>query len=144
MPQPTELDSFIALSKVLTGEKKLDKTLADQYLQRLKAVYPVPIQDVLKAFGDIAADKHLVFEVKRRIVENAALAPFVQQIIRVWFTSEFFGPGLDGKPDSKQGKPDTGTQKQYYSGLIWKVVQAHAPTHSKENYGYWTTPPKPA
>jgi hypothetical protein len=83
MPQPTELDSFIALSKVLTGEKKLDKTLADQYLQRLKAVYPVPIQDVLKAFGDIAADKHLVFEVKRRIVESAALAPFAQQIIRV-------------------------------------------------------------
>lgn len=144
MPQPTELDSFIALSKVLTGEKKLDKVLADQYLQRLKAVYPAPMQDVLKAFGDIAADQHLVFEVKRRIAENAVLAPCVQQIIRVWFTSEFSGPGPDGKPDSKLGKPDTGTQKQYYSGLIWKVVQAHAPTHSKENYGYWATPPKAA
>ena|SRR5437879_266503 len=144
MPQPTELDSFVALSKILTGEKRLDKMLADQYLQRLKAVYPVPIQNVLKAFGDIATGEHLIFEVKRRIVESAALTPFVQQIIRLWFTSEFFGPGPDGKPDSSQGKPDTGTQDQYYSGLIWKVVQAHAPTNSKENYGYWTTPPQPA
>lgn len=144
MPQPTELDSFIALSTVLTGEKGLDKTLADQYLQRLKAVYPVPIQDVLKAFGDIATDAHLVFEVKRRIAESAALAPFVQQIIRLWFTSEFFGPGPDGKPDAKLGKPDTGTQDQYYSGLLWKVIQAHAPTNSKQDYGYWTTPPHAA
>jgi hypothetical protein len=135
MPQPTDLDLFIALSEVLTGEKKLDETLADQYLQRLKAVYPGPIQDVLKTFSDIAGDEHLVFEVKRRIVENAALAPFVQQIIRVWFTSEFNGPPPNNLPIG-------GTQAQYHSGLIWKVIQAHPPTLSKQPYGYWTTPPE--
>ena len=51
MAQPSELVLFVALSKVLTGEKKLDKTLADQYLQRLKAQSPTSMQKILDEIG---------------------------------------------------------------------------------------------
>lgn len=143
MPELTELDGFMKLSKVLTGEQKLDRTLANEYLQRLKAQNPAQIQKILDEFGKIADDPYLAFEVKRRIVEtkepgNEALPSMAQQIIRIWYTSEFFPLGPDGKPGSVAYG---GTQKQYYRGLLWKVIQAHAPTHSTQNYGYWTTKP---
>jgi Membrane bound FAD containing D-sorbitol dehydrogenase len=143
MPGLTELDGFMNLSKVLTGEPKLDRTLANEYLQRLKGQNPAEIQKILDEFGKIADDPYLVFEVKRRIVEtkepgNEALPSMAQQIIRIWYTSEFFPLGPDGKPGSVA---DGGTQKQYYRGLLWKVLQAHAPTHSTQKYGYWTTKP---
>jgi hypothetical protein len=143
MPGLTELDGFMNLSKVLTGEPKLDRTLANEYLQRLKGQNPAQIQKILDEFGKIADDPYLVFEIKRRIVEtkepgNEALPSMAQQIIRIWYTSEFFPLGPDGKPGSVA---DGGTQKQYYRGLLWKVIQAHAPTHSTQNYGYWTTKP---
>ena len=141
MPQATELASFIALSKILTAEKKLDKTLAGQYLDRLKARYPAQMQDLLTAYGTIATDKYVVFELKRRIMDNANLLPIAQQVIRIWYTAEFVLPGPDGKP-SPDGKAEGGTQEQFYAGLLWKVIQAHAPTHSTQNYGYWKTPPK--
>ena len=139
----SELDSFIALSKVLTGEKKLDKTLANDYLQRLKAQNPTQMQKILAEFSGIASDPYLVFEVKRRIVETKEagkedLPAMAQQVIRLWYTSEFFPLGPDGKPVANASG---GTQKQYYSGLLWTVIQAHAPTNSKQKYGYWTKRP---
>ena len=149
MAQPSELVLFVALSKVLTGEKKLDKTLADQYLQRLKAQSPTSMQKILDEFSKIADDPFLTFEVKRRIVETKQagkedLPLMAQQIIRIWYTSEFFPLGPDGKlilgPDGKP-VPSGGTQKQFYDGLLWRVIQAHAPTHSTQKYGYWTKRP---
>ncbi len=134
MSPGTELEKFADLSTILTGEKKLDKALAGQYLARLKAQYPAQMQTLLKTFGEIAADKYLNFEVKRRLVDDKTLAPLTQAIIGVWYTSEFTAP--DGKT------PSTGTQEQFYSGLLWKVIRAHPPTHSTLKYGYWTKPPK--
>ncbi|HEY8184653.1 MAG TPA: sugar dehydrogenase complex small subunit [Pyrinomonadaceae bacterium] len=149
MAKPTELDLFIGLSKVLTGEKKLDKTLAGEYLQRLKAQNAAQVQKILDEFSKIADDPYVVFEVKRRIVETKEtgkedLPPMAQQIIRIWYTSEFFPLGPDGKPIlGPDGKPvaSGGSQKQYYKGLLWKVIQAHAPTNSTLKYGYWTEKP---
>ena len=149
MAQPSELDLFIAISNVLTGEKTLDKTLADQYLQRLNAQSPTSMQKILDEFRKIAADPFVKFEVKRRIVNTKdpgkqSLPTIAQQIIRIWYTSEFFQIGPDGKlVAGTDGKPAAsgGNQEQYYSGLIWKVIQAHAPTNSKQEYGYWTEKP---
>ena len=129
----TELDQFVALSQVLTGQRQLDQTRAEQYLQRLKNKYSAQMQDLLSAFGKIPPDTNVVFEVKRRIVDNAGLLPLAQQIIGIWFTAEFVGP---------DGKGDAGTQDQYYHGLIWDVILAHAPTDSHQEYGYWATPPR--
>ena len=131
MPSP-ELDQFLALSQILTGEFKLNQGLATGYLQRLKDKYPTQMQNILTAFGKIAADEHAIFEVKRRIVGDSNLQPLAQQIIHIWYTAEFVGP---------DGKAAGGTQDQYYHGLLWDAILAHAPTNSKEEYGYWASPP---
>ncbi len=135
MAQPTELDLFVALSRILTGEEELDSTLANQYLQRLKAQYPTQMQGILDAFAEIASNTFppAILEIKQRVLDNRDLQPVAKQIINIWYTAEFIGA---------DGKPKQGSQAQYYSGLLWKVIKAHAPTHSTEDYGYWQTPPK--
>jgi hypothetical protein len=140
-----DIDRFLALSTVLTGTAKLDPTLAEAYLARLRDAFPAPpappvppappaptMADVLTAFAAVEKDEHLVFEVKRRIVEDKVLGALAQKIIFIWYTSEFVGA---------DGKPKTGTQEQFYSGLLWKVIRAHAPTNSKLKYGDWINPP---
>ena len=134
MAQSTELDMFLALSKILTGEEELDLTLANQYLQRLKEQYPTQMQALLNTFGDLAADPYATFEVKRRSIDNKDLQPLNQQVISIWYTSEFVGADKNAKP---------GTRDQYYSGLLWKVIGAHAPAHSRQPYGYWAERPSP-
>jgi len=132
MSNRTDLDIFIDLSKVLTAETRLDRTLAEGYLERLKTAYPGPMQDLLDAFRGIASDRYDVFEVKRRVVDNSALQPLAQQVIMIWYTSQFTG---------SDEKVHPGKQDEYYHGFLWQVIQAHAPTHSTEEYGYWTHAP---
>jgi hypothetical protein len=134
MSPGTELEQFTALSEILTGEKKVDKTLAGQYLSRLKTQYPTQMGALLNIFGGCAGDKYPLFEVRRRIVDDKTLGPLAQQIIAIWYTAEFVGP------DGKTANP--GTQAQFYRGFLWHVIKAHPPTHSTLKYGYWTKPPK--
>ena len=126
------VDRFRQLSKVLTGVSDLDPDLCTAYLQRLREEYPSQVADTLTAFAEMAQDEHLVFEVKRRIVEDKARGPLAHEIIAVWYTSEFVGA---------DGKPKAGTQAQFNSGLLWKMIGAHAPANSKLHYGDWTKPP---
>ncbi|MGH9837599.1 MAG: sugar dehydrogenase complex small subunit [Blastocatellia bacterium] len=133
MKQPTEADLFLSLSEVLTGEDELDEKLSLEYLKRLKDQYPAQMFDLLKVFGEIADDEYLAFEVRRRILDDAKLLPMAQQVINIWYTAEFVGA---------DGNPKAGTQKQFYSGLLWKIIQAHPPSHSTQPYGYWTTAPE--
>ena len=128
----TDIDTFTQLSSALTGAAKLDAGLAEAYLARLRAEFPAQTADILTAFSTIAAAPNLVFEVKRRIVEDKAQGALAQQINAIWFTSEFIGA---------DGKPKTGTQTQFNSGLIWKVIRAYAPANSNLNYGDWRNPP---
>jgi Membrane bound FAD containing D-sorbitol dehydrogenase len=133
MPEnKVDIDRFAQLSTLLTGAANLDPATAEAYLGRLRAEYPAQVADVLTAFAAIEKDEHLIFELKRRIVEDKALGPLAQKIIAIWYTSEFVGA---------DGKPKTGTQAQFYSGLLWQVIRAHAPTNSKLNYGDWRNPP---
>ena len=133
----TELEQFIALSQTLTGEEQVNEALARQYLQRLKAEYPTQMQGTLDAFGEIAASASspelAIFEIRKRILDNKDLQTLARQVVSIWYTAEFVGAN---------GSAKGGTQAQYYSGLLWKVIKAHPPTLSTEEYGYWQTPPK--
>lgn len=136
MTETTELEKFIALSRVLTGEEELNETLADQYLKRLKDEYSAQLQGILDAFSAIAAGtsspSSAIFEIRKGILDNKDMQSAARQIISIWYTAEFVG---------KDGSAKGGTQAQYYSGLLWKVIKAHPPTFSTEGYGYWQTPP---
>ena len=126
-----DIDAFIHVSQVLTGAAKLDPGLAEAYLGRLRAEYPAQVATMLKVFA--AIDEHLVFEVKRRLVDDKGdMGKLTQKVIFIWYTSEFIGA---------DGKPKAGTQDQFYSGLLWSVIRAHAPTNSKLNYGDWAKHP---
>ncbi len=129
----TELEVFIALSKILIAEEELDEKLARSYLQRLKDQYPIPIQNLLTAFSEIADNPYILFEVKRRIIDNKDLQGLAVEVIRIWYTSEFV---------DKDGQPHAGSQDEFYNGLLWKVVKAHAPTNSSLKYGGWQKPPE--
>ena len=133
MVKDVAVDRFLQLSKVLTGAADLDNDLAAAYLKRLRDEYPSQVADTLTAFAAIAQDENLVFEVKRRIVEDKALGPLAHEIIAIWYTSEFVGA---------DGKPKTGKQSEFYSGLLWQVIRAHAPTNSTLGTGRWKNPPK--
>src|SRR2546425_9046336 len=111
MSKPTDLDRFIVLSRILTDEKKLDRKLAQQYFDRLNTQYAAGMQDLLKAFDAVMADKYAPFEVKRRIVglkddkRNFKFFALLPQIISIWDTPEIVGA---------DGKPKPGTPQQYY------------------------------
>jgi hypothetical protein len=134
MPAMTALDRFLRLSEILTGEARLDRTLAGEYLARLQTAYPQEMKDLLLAFGAIANDPYPVFEVKRRIVDDKKFSAMAQEITATWYTSEFLA--ADGKTAV------VGTQAQFNAGLLWKVIKAHPPAHSTQSYGYWTKPPR--
>src|SRR5207245_7392606 len=139
MAPRTEADLFLQLSEVLAGVENLDSSLGSQYLARLKEQYPKEVSDLLGAFSRIVSapdpdtHKFLVSDVKSQIVENAKLAPIAQQVIIVWYTAQFAGP---------DGKLLGGTQEQFYAGLLWSVIHAHAPTHPTEPFGSWHHHPK--
>ena len=132
-----EIDQFITLSKALTGANALDAGLAAAYLQHLKKVYRAGLTALLDAASKVNNGDYAP------IIADAALRPLVAQMIAVWFTGEFAGPPtIDAQGKAKNGKPDTPTQEQFNSGLLWDVIHAHAPSHSTQEYGYWTVPPK--
>jgi len=133
MAKNEALQNFKRLSAVLTGQPAPDPVLAEAYLARLQDEFPAQMFDTLRAFAAIADDDHLVFEVKRRIVESPALGAMAQKIIAIWYTSEFAGVG---------GAPRTGTQAQFNSGLLWKSIGADAPANSKLKSGDWSRPPQ--
>ncbi len=133
MDEKTELDLFVRLSRILTGVEDVDERFAESYLKRLKERYKIPMLTLLTTFKKIADDKYVLFEVKRRIIDDKTFEAIVPQIIRIWYTSEF---------TDECGKPHAGSQKEFYGGLLWRVIGAHAPTNSHLEYGDWQTPPE--
>ena len=139
MAPPSEIDLFLQLSEVLTGAGDLDANLAGEYLARLRKEYPKEVSDLVAAFSEIAsvAGPHaynFVDDVRSKIVENARLALIVQHVITIWYTAQFTGP--DGKLRGAD------TPEQFYAGLLWSVIHAHAPTHPTEPFGSWHDYPK--
>ncbi len=151
------LDDFIALSSVLIGERKPDRELAQEYLDRLLAA-PVAgdpmlkrVQVLLNKFREIRDGGGDIDEgVRQRIINDDALSPVARQIIYLWYTSAFLVRSV--KPDMmvnlETGRPDTsttlqfGSPEQYFRGLIWSVIRAHPPALSGGYFGYWRYPPE--
>jgi hypothetical protein len=126
---------FRSLSSVLTGEDLLDATLSEEYLARLQRVYASDLQALISTFANIHSCSGVVAELDRLLDQNPTLANVARQVIKVWYTGQFNEP--DGTIDGPK------TPAQYRSGLLWKVIQAHAPGYTNGTYGYWATAPQP-
>jgi hypothetical protein len=149
------LESFIALSALLTGIEKLDRHLANQYMERY-ATHPQLSKNLnllMQAFRSIPGEKPGESEIRQNIVmsTDAAVRAGAKQLIYLWYISAFYIP-LDitpgPKPPLQDDPTDTrkkiwvyGTPEQYGRGLIWQVMQAHAPMTPGGRPRYWATRP---
>jgi hypothetical protein len=134
--KPMELpELFRSLSSVLTGEDVLNATLGEEYRARLERVYASELDTLMTTFSDLASCPDRVVELDRLLDQNQTLANVARQVIKVWYTGQFNEP--DGTIDGPK------TPEQYRSGLLWKVIQAHAPGYTNGTYGYWANAPQP-
>jgi hypothetical protein len=131
-----EIDKFILLSEFLTDKKSLNHKIAAEYLNRLEMQMPVDVQTLFAEMDKITSattKQYWEFELKRKIIENDKFSAIIQQILRLWYTSQFI---------VADDKTDIRTREQYNEGLLWKVVHTDAPgADKKKPYGFWRKAP---
>ncbi len=136
MNRNPEIDKFILLSEYLTDRKNLNDKVAGEYLNRLEMQMPADMQTLFTEMDKITAvvaQEYWEFELKRKIIENDKFSPVTQQILRLWYTSQFI---------VTEDKTDVRTREQYNEGLLWKVVHTDAPGADKgKPYGFWRNAP---
>jgi hypothetical protein len=126
---------FLSLSSILTGEDILDKSLSEEYRARLERIYASDLSSLMSIFSKIDPRLNVVVELDRLLDQDQVLANVARQLIKVWYSGQFNEP--DGTIDGPK------TPEQYRFGLLWKVIQAHAPGYTNGAYGYWANAPQP-
>jgi hypothetical protein len=149
MPDSPNLAGFIKLSHVLTNQKKLDKKIAAEYLNRLEVQYQPAMQALIDEFNKInAREEYLVFEVKRKIADNPVFFPMVLKIIKIWYTSQINpikvkGVELDNLAVDEGKDSLLRTKPQYDNSIIWQLGHSHPPGDGKKRKpGHWHKAPK--
>jgi hypothetical protein len=136
MNQNPETSKFILFSEYLTDKKNLNEKVAGEYLNRLEMQSPADVQALFAELDKIiaaVAKEYWEFEVKRKIIENDKFSAVTQQILRLWYTSQFI---------VADDKTDIRTREQYNEGLLWKVIHSDAPgADKKKPYGFWRNAP---
>jgi Membrane bound FAD containing D-sorbitol dehydrogenase len=133
MPLLTELEKFVALSKILTGEEKLDTAIATRYLERFKQAYPTDWQQIVSAFDSVQTSPDLKAKLGQLLRREQTLGQAARRLILLWYTAELT------LPDGKQQGPET--EEQYRSAVMYCVIGAFAPGFSEAPYEYWKTKP---
>lgn len=141
--------AFLELSALLTGlptmakdkeDKILNAPIADEYLRRLRAVFPSEVRKLLDAYLALAGAN------PKPDIDDALLEAFkgtpqfkdpvnefaARQIVNIWYFSQF-------KP-----KKDSATFLDggfYERGFAWRLIKAHPIGFSNQPGGYWTAKP---
>jgi hypothetical protein len=138
------LETFLRLSRHLTGVADLDRVLAEHYLARF-ADQPgcgELLPDLLGAFAAVEqAAGDVEAAIDRDIMRDPTLGPPARQLIYLWYVGAFFESyPLD--PTRRRGTWRYGTEADDYGrGLMWSVVRAHAPMTPGGSGEYWSEPP---
>jgi Membrane bound FAD containing D-sorbitol dehydrogenase len=135
---------FLKLSSALTGERRLDEELSQQFETRITVQYGPHLAELLTAF-----EKRLKSGVEperaiKDVLEDAKVDSTIldqrhrvaRAIVWAWYTGQFNTPFE--LPDAPQ------TPEQYSKGLLWHVIRAHAPAFTDAQYGAWAKQPPPA
>ena len=136
MSSESELDDFLGLSRILTGEPRLARELAAQYLSRLTASAASTVTTMLATYRELAGILSCVAleqAVSQKIAADPSLGPVARNAIYLWFTGAI--------PDAQGINWQFGAPEQYLNGLIWRVIGAHPPAYSNGYYGHWRYPP---
>jgi hypothetical protein len=130
------LKSFVAASEALTGVKPLDNNLAGGLMDRYarhKQLSPL-LKKLIDAYRSIAPGDTQPSDEKLKqtfFPDNPAnddaknLTEAAKQLIYLWYVSAFYLVIPDSNPPQKAWV--YGTAEQYRRGLLWSVIQAHAP-----------------
>jgi hypothetical protein len=138
-PRGSDLEDFLALSRILTGVDNLDPGIGLQYLDRLSGTPFGPnLRQILDRFRKLGK-RPTAKQVKKQIVGVVALRPALCQIVLLWYTS-----AIQDNPDDPKVATNMryGTQEEYFSGLGWRLIGAHAPGLSGGYFGHWRYRPE--
>jgi Membrane bound FAD containing D-sorbitol dehydrogenase len=131
------LDDFLALSAILTGVEELDAGLGRRYLDRISSTPFAPsLREILRRFNALEPGQTRADKVRQEIISNDELRPAIIQIVLLWYTSAMHDN--DGMPANLR----YGTQDEYFSGLGWRILGAHAPGLSGGYFGHWRYRPE--
>jgi Membrane bound FAD containing D-sorbitol dehydrogenase len=126
----TDAEDFLAVSRILTGERELPEGVAEAYRARLDRAYPAPMTALLEEFRKLPHEGNRGDHLEAALEQKPELVALAKELITVWYTSQF--TLADGKTQDGPGSVE-----EYRSGLLWKVIQAHPPGVSAGPYGYW-------
>lgn len=141
--------AFLEMSALLTGlptmvkdkeDKILNGPISDEYLRRLKAVFPGQIRKLLDAYIALASAS------PKPEIDDALLATFratpefqdkanefvARQVVNIWYFSQF--------KEKKESSVflDGGF---YERGAAWPLIKAHPIGFSHRPTGYWSAKP---
>lgn len=142
--------AFMELSALLTGlynivndpeDKALYTPIADEYLRRLLAVFPVGLPKLLGAYSTLSSAN------PKPSIDNALLAKLratqeftdkevelaARQIVNIWYFSQF-----KGSDDKEAPFLDGGF---YERGAVWPLIKTHPIGFSNQPHGYWKKQP---
>lgn len=126
-------NTFIALSRALTGETNLDQAIASHYEVRLHAHFGGDFVRLLEAFGKDSGEKGEEEAVRNSLALEPGFHRVAREIIRAWYTGQFQTPNEVTEPPLEVA--------QYSNGLLWRVIGAHAPGFTNTGYGEWEKAP---
>ena len=144
-------ENFIELSAMLSGvsatelpagEKQRtadgdEATLGQIYLDRLQASYPAGLDALAAAWEAAKAAPDPMAHLRDQLTrpEAADLRKAARQIVKIWYLTI-----IDDPQDAK--KQLSGDLGQYQHGIVWRLIRAHAPAYSFQQYGYWASNPE--
>lgn len=128
----TSVDRFLRVSEALTGFSPLDRTLAAEYLERIRtcpegASLPALLDEfdrIVEEGGDLNA------AITLRVMSVSDRQQVAQVIILLWYLGEIRGQ-----------TPSADRPEHYFQGLFWSAINAHPPGLSGGYFGHWTYPP---
>jgi hypothetical protein len=128
------INSFLELSKILTGFENLRPEIADIYYKQLSKIYGDVLNELLDIFNSKVSNQDGNPEklVGDLIWNDPTFKTVCQSIILAWYNSTI--------DDPKQ--PLVAPPEVYYEALLWKAVEAHPPGLSGGYFGYWRYAPE--
>jgi hypothetical protein len=131
----SDLNTFIGVSRILTGVDALDERVAALHWQRLQPPAPAAAAiaalltrvAALKAAAADAAD--LERRIQSDVLGDDTLRDAALTLIVLWYTAELRGSNDPGSPDA------------WFEGLFWRAARAHPPALSGGYFGHWAYPP---
>ena len=140
----SNVDLFVQMSQVITGDNDIPKVLKTEYYDRLNAYYETELKGLIVKFkAKVAASSAATIEGKFKAeIFDPATKPelnLIKQIILIWFTGQF------NTPDGRQLPPET--EQQYKLQRMFPIIKAPVRAYSNHDpkaenkYGYWKNKP---